>query len=177
MKYFTPDLILQFGSNDDAIANAASAEWDRLQEVYLRHLKKIGPKLPRSMRSLLKRYYLHDARVCTMAIDEGSTLAITLRLDGEGNGWLQLTYRLAEGPTIHPHPEVAEREAPMEWLYDEVGLVKGKPSTFQHNILFTNGRELEVRFHNVTVKHFRKLLSPGARPADEATRELELLAS
>jgi hypothetical protein len=128
------------------------------------------------MRSLLRRYYLHDARICTMAIGDGLLFVITLRLDGEGNGWLQLTYRLVSAPTIHPHPEIAEGLAPLEWLYDEVDLVGTDPSTFQHNILLTDGSELEVRFRGLTVKRFRKLLSPGTQQrSEDSTLERELL--
>jgi hypothetical protein len=177
MKRFTPDMILRYGSEDDAVALAASEEWERQQAAYVRHLKEIGPKLPRSLRSLLKRYYLHDAKVSTIALGGRSTFALTLQLDGRGNGGLQLTYRLTAPLQIHRHPEIVESGRPLEWLYDEVDLVNTEPATFQHNILLTDGSELELRFRGFTVKRFPKMLSPCAQQPEEATRELELLAS
>ena len=119
MKYFTTEVILRTRSEDDDSADAANDEWDRLQDVYLARLKEIGPKLPRSLRSLLKRFYLHDAKVSTIALDGGSTLVLTLQLDGSGNGGLQLTYRLTAPLKIHRHPEIDEGATPLEWLYDQ----------------------------------------------------------
>jgi hypothetical protein len=178
MKYFTPEVILRTRSEDDDTADAASEEWDRLQECYLGRLKEIDPKMPRSLRSLLKRYYLHDARVSTIALDDGTTLTMVLQLDGHDNGGLQLTYSLTAPLKIHLHPEIVEGEAPLEWLYDEVDLIDTEPPTFQHNILLTDGSELEVRFRGLTVKRFRKLLFPGSQPWRlDATLETELLAS
>ncbi len=178
MKYFTPDLMLRYGSQDDDIADAANEEWERQQEAYLSRLKQLDPILPRSLRSLLKRFYLHNAKVSTLALDKGSTFVLNLQLDGSGNGGLQLTYRLTAPLKIHRHPEIDEGATPLEWLYDEVELVNEEPPTFQHNILLNDGSELEVRFRGLTVKRFQKMLSPNAmqRPHDSML-ELELLAS
>jgi hypothetical protein len=127
MKYFTPDLMLRYASQDDAIVEAADEEWERQQEAYLNRLKQLDPLLPRSLRSLLKRYYLHDAKVSTLAMNEGSTFVVTLQLDGSGNGGLQLTYRLTAPLKIQRHPEIDEGATPLEWLYDEVELLKEEP--------------------------------------------------
>jgi hypothetical protein len=178
MKYFTPELMLRFGSDDEVVALAASEEWDRRQAIYRDHLKQLGPTLPRSVRGLLKRFYLHDAKVFTIALDDRSTLVVNLLLDGENNGGLQLTYRLVAPPTIHRHPEIAEPCTPPQWLYDEIDAAENEPGVFTHNILLTNGSELELRFRNLTVKRFRKMLSlSGKLQPEESTRELELLAS
>jgi len=178
MKYFTPDLMLRYGSQDDDIADAANEEWEHRQEVYLGRLKELGSKLPRSLRSLLKHFYLHDAKVSTLALDKRSTFFLILQLDGSGNGGLQLTYRLTAPLKIHRHPEIDEGATPLEWLYDEVELLNEEPPTFQHNILLNDGSELEVRFRGLIVKRFQKMLSPNTkqRPQD-STLELELLAS
>ncbi len=34
MNHFTPDLLARFGSPDDEIADAASAEWEQVQARY-----------------------------------------------------------------------------------------------------------------------------------------------
>ncbi len=41
MKFFTPDLINRFGSEDDRIAVAAHQEFEERSEEYLRHLHEI----------------------------------------------------------------------------------------------------------------------------------------
>jgi hypothetical protein len=100
-----------------------------------------------------------------------------LQLDGRDNGGLQLTYRLTAPLKIHRHPEIAEPGTPLEWLYDEIDLVEAEPGVVQHNILLTKGMELELRFRNLSVKRFSKMLSPSAQQPEDSTRELELLAS
>jgi hypothetical protein len=63
MRFFTPDLIAQFGSDDDRIALAAHTELERRSEEYSRSLGEVELELPQRFRELLNRYYLHDARV------------------------------------------------------------------------------------------------------------------
>jgi len=63
MKFFTPDLIDTFGSEDDGIAVAAQQEFEGRSEEYLRQLHEIEVKLPERFRELLAQFYLHDSRV------------------------------------------------------------------------------------------------------------------
>ena len=63
MKFFTPDLIDRFGSEDDGIALAAQQEFEGRSEEYLRQLREIGEILPERFRELLEQFYLHDSRV------------------------------------------------------------------------------------------------------------------
>jgi hypothetical protein len=63
MKYFTPDLLERFGSEDDQIALAAQVELERRSEMYSEHLKGIAEKLPPRFLEMQDRFYLHDARV------------------------------------------------------------------------------------------------------------------
>jgi hypothetical protein len=63
MKYFTPDLLERFGSEDDRIALAAQDELERRSERYAEHLKGIAKKLPPRFLEMQDRFYLHDARV------------------------------------------------------------------------------------------------------------------
>jgi hypothetical protein len=63
MKYFTPEMLERFGSDDDRIALAAQDELERRSETYGEHLKGIATKLPPRFLEMQHRFYLHDARV------------------------------------------------------------------------------------------------------------------
>lgn len=63
MKFFTPELLERFASEDERIALAAQDELESRSERYAEHLKAILPKLPPRFRELQQRFYLHDARV------------------------------------------------------------------------------------------------------------------
>ena len=160
MKFFTPDLLLRFGSLDDAIADAAQAEWEMANRNYLKHLEKIRPKLPKDVLPLLDEYCLHDARVIQTAtlrdnlgIDfslAGATrIDLSLKLDTPQDKELILSYELMKPAAFIEHPEFAGERALTEWLYDEFSLARGKQPSFIHSILFTGGLELELRFHDL----------------------------
>jgi hypothetical protein len=63
MNFFTPDLLVRFGSEDDQLAEAAHEEVELRTEAYVRALQEIEPKLPPRLRDLIDQFYLHDARV------------------------------------------------------------------------------------------------------------------
>jgi hypothetical protein len=63
MKFFTPDLLERFGSEDDRIALAAQEVLEQRSQQYLEHLGAIKAKLPPRFREMQERFYLHDARV------------------------------------------------------------------------------------------------------------------
>ncbi|HYT90200.1 MAG TPA: hypothetical protein VEL76_15940 [Gemmataceae bacterium] len=63
MKFFTPDLLERFGSENDRIALAAQEELEGRSEQYADHLRKIAKKLPPRFLEVQERFYLHDARV------------------------------------------------------------------------------------------------------------------
>jgi hypothetical protein len=176
MKFFTPDLIERFGSDDDRIALDAQTELEQRAENYSRNLGEFEFELPQRFRELLDRYYLHDARVINHScLGNGDTLmlgdaelrvrrtdrnqvesardrllsfSIILVLDTPPKEVLVLQYRsvLIDGADIHQ--SLREDESPyLEWQYDEVELVDTtRCREFRHSILFTNGRELQLRF-------------------------------
>src|SRR5207248_4085528 len=63
MKFYTPDFLERFGSEDEDIALAAHDELERRSEEYSQHVEEIEGKLPQRFRDLLNQFYLHDARV------------------------------------------------------------------------------------------------------------------
>jgi hypothetical protein len=162
MKFFTPDLLLRFGSLDDAIAHAAQEEWEEVNRKYLDHLEKIRPKLPRGVRSLLRNFCLHDAGLLALGLQQDHReLFLVLAFDGPDKRGLMLTYDLTSRPELIRHPSLSEEGTPIEWLYDELEVVKGgKQPVFAHSILFTGGRELRLTFRNLRLAVFERVLAP-----------------
>ncbi len=162
MKFFTPDLLLRFGSPDDAVANAAQEEWEEIHRHYLDHLEKLRPKLPRGVKPLLRKFCLHDARLIALGLrHDNRELFLMLELDRPHHQGLTLTYDLTRRPELIRHPELSKPGTPIEWLYDELDLGKGgEHPIFRHSILFTGGRELELTFRTLRLTAFEKVLGP-----------------
>ncbi len=149
MKYFTPDLLARLGSSDDAVANAAAAEWDRRQQAYEEELQRIEPELPERVREF-NNLLLHDARVQSLARRDGQ-LILVLRKDIPPRDLVILTYELAGEPVIDREalpPEV--RSEVMDFDFDEFAIVReGGDKLYTQSILFSNGWEVRLRFHDV----------------------------
>jgi len=175
MKFFTPDLLNGFGSEDGKIALGAHQELESHSAEYLRQLREIEEKLPQRLRALLEQFYLHDSRVISHSsfgicepgepghselwelthrakryAEDGrlQSFWIVLQLDTPPREILVLQYRsvLVEG--AHLHQALGDEDCPdLEWLYDEVELIPtGRDNEFRHSILFTKGLELRLRF-------------------------------
>ena len=165
MKYFTPDLLRRFGSMDDAVADAAQEEWEKVNQKYLDHLDGIRPDLPRSVRSFLRHFCLHDARLLALGVGaDHLQLSLFLELDSPRDHGILLNYDLSRRPELVKHPELAEPGTPIEWLYDEFDLARrtAQPA-FTHSILFTGGRELRLAFRALRVVVFDKVLAPAGQ--------------
>lgn len=163
MRFFTPDLLLRFGSTDDALADAAHEEWENANQKYLKHLERIRPELPRAVRSFLRNFCLHDARLLALGVGaDHLQLSLLLELDSPRNHGILLTYDLSRPPELVKHPELAEPGTPIEWLYDEFDLARrtAQPAV-THSILFTGGRELRLAFRALRVVAFDKVLAPS----------------
>jgi hypothetical protein len=63
MKYYTPELLAHFGSEDLNVAKTARQELEQKADQYVSHLELIRPKLPPRLAELQGQFYLHDARV------------------------------------------------------------------------------------------------------------------
>jgi hypothetical protein len=105
---------------------------------------------------LVDSVYLHDARILDMWQGIGDRVTITLQPESDPSRLVVLVYGLLEPPQINPDalPEAVRCEV-AAWLYDEVDLEPagdGKgPPTFTHDILFSNGWEVRLRFRDVTI--------------------------
>jgi hypothetical protein len=197
MKFFTPDLIERFGSDDDRIAPAAQTELEQSSEAYSRRLSEVASELPQRFQELLDRYYLHDARVIDHSFlgngisgplgGPASSASITgwksaeralrrlisfwmvLELDTPPRELLALQYRsvLIEGVDIHQ--ALREDECPyLEWQYDEVELINsGRAQDFRHSILFTKGLELRLRFKDFDFTTLKPIVGIAEFAEDE----------
>jgi hypothetical protein len=178
MKFFTPDLLERFGSEDDRVALAAQEELEQRSEQYARHLHDIEPKLPARFREMQQRFYLHDARVVgpwfpdlpdalswlhlvmpglpigwrPPAADAGRwpSFWLAVQLDTPPREFLVLHYRSVLIEETRRRRPLRDEGCPyLEWQYDEVELVPTQEgSEFCHAILFTNGFELRLRFND-----------------------------
>ena len=176
MKFFTPDLLKRFSSQDEDVALAAHAELEQRSEAYSRHLGEIEAKLPQRFRDLLDQFYLHDARIIShpplMMTDleclehalrvelplrrrtfgeEGHTRSywVPLQLDTPPREILILQYRSVQLEDAELHESLFEECPYLEWQHDEVDMVQiGASTEFRHSILFTRGFELRLRFRD-----------------------------
>jgi hypothetical protein len=169
VKYFTPDRLARFRSPDDAVADAASAEWEQACEAYAARVQEIRSSLTPAVRRLLRRYALHDAKVLTLAADESHRFSIFLELESPArpaDKFLELRYRLVggarQGYEWQTHPVLAGDGPPLGWwMYDEVDVDRGPIPAMTHSILFTGGKELQLTFFALSCRHL-DFLFPSA---------------
>jgi hypothetical protein len=151
MKYFTPDLYARLQVFDDASMNEADAEWEAASTKYEAHLQAQGD----AVRPLVDKFQgvlLHDAQVLSIA-RRGDRFSIVLRKDIPPQDLVTLTYTLASEPFVDKAAVPPERRAAGMWFeYDEFDVIhRGDNPTFEHAILFSNGWEIRLRFHDLQV--------------------------
>jgi hypothetical protein len=175
MKFYTPDLLDQFGSEDDDVALVAQEELEQRAEAYVTYLGEIEGRLPQRFRDLIDHYYLHDARVISQPSLMGTDLDwleqdlrlgrplrwrvsgeqearipsywIPLQLDPPPREVLVLQYRSVQIEDAKIHECLDDGCPYLEWLYDEVELIEaGRNIEVRHSILFTRGLEVRLRF-------------------------------
>src|SRR5712675_1792886 len=143
MKYFTPELCVRMQSCEGNAIDTLHAEWEHAASAYERRLKKIRTELPKSLRSLLDDYYLHDADVLNLAQRSG-TFVIVLQLSSPPRDVVILTYKLVETATIDSTALPAEYcSQHVQWMYDELNLVPRKKH-FSHDLLLSNGWQIRL---------------------------------
>ncbi len=165
MRYFTPELIARLNSTDDAVVNAAEAEWDRRLEAYEEELRRIEPDLAEHIREF-NNLLLHDARVESLARRD-EQLIMVLRKDIPPRDLVILTYTLAGEPVIDTEALPREtRSEVMEFDYDEFGVLhEGGQTLYIQSILFSNGWEVRLSFHDVRFILAKPLYPPASLPA------------
>jgi hypothetical protein len=167
MRYFKPELLARCRSLDDDVADVADAEWEKAIADYRERIQSIRPRLPRSVRSLLTHFSLHDAKVLAIAFGKKPpTFALLIRLEdtpSKPGELLELSYLPVAGPgggvTFHKHPQINEHSSGQGWiLYDEFDLMEEK-SFFTHSLLLSDGMEAIVRFHGLRVAQLEEALT------------------
>jgi hypothetical protein len=180
MKYFTPELLVQNNSSDEAVAEAAIVEWKRRNRNYLRRYKKIQSLLPESVRKFTKEQCLHDAdwagcaqlSTYTFPWNWHDVIIIARQehtLIPEYKNTLAILQYLVTRPAdlqtpVQPWPLSHGRPT---WLYDDIDLVE--PGVFSHSILVSNGLVATIQFREVRY-HIAPLLTPARTGAAEEGR-------
>jgi hypothetical protein len=151
MKYFTPELYVRGQSQDDAILDQVEEEWEANVDAYAAHLQAIRPELPAGLLYLLDNFYLHDANVLSAGSNR-DTFVMVLQLDS-AYATLVLTYRLTEEVRIDRAALPPEHSGPypVQWMYDEIDAPRSDRPGYVHNVLLSNGWELELHFHDLEV--------------------------
>lgn len=158
MKFFTPDLLTRYGSLDDQVADVAHIEWEAATEKYQKHFRSVQRHLPNKLRGLLRRYNLHDAKVCFVGLDN-QVLHVTLQLDTPSRETIFLRYRLVSEVKMVAHANAGnESGQPFTWLYDEVDIAsEGVFPIVEQRVLFSNGLELSIQFQDLSYSSARTL--------------------
>lgn len=156
MRYFTPELYRRYNSSNDATANRADEEWEAAIESYGEYLNSIRERLPKRV-AWLAEMNLHDAEL----LDVGrrgelptlmSVAVLPLRSDDRIT---ILLYRQTQEPSVVVSPTSWPfSKEPLHWLYDEIALVCDAPLTFQHSILVSDGRVLQIQFNDLVVREY-----------------------
>lgn len=178
MRFFTPERYLRLGIlNSEQAFRAAHEEWEQALEKYQAHLNRIRPELPASLRRLVARVYLHDARILDMWQARVNRFTITLHPESDPSRLVVLTYSLDKPPEVRQRVLPAEScSEPIAWLYDELDLKRPASGNgrrghrpqrkFVHDILLSNGWEIRLHFHAVKVTRPEAII-PGAAAASD----------
>jgi hypothetical protein len=182
MKYYTPDLLAGFGSENLEEARAAQRELEKRADAYVAHFDKIKAKLPPRFLELQQSFYLHDARIVypfgpdapffpglwplhywlkpdVPFGEKVPTLWMIAQLDTPPQPFVVFHYRKVHTQAIRRSSTGYGEPCPyLEWGYDEVNVLKDPDGVrFSHSILFTDGLELEIVFEDfdfATLKPF-----------------------
>lgn len=176
MRFFTPELYLQFNSDDDAEADRANAVWEEAVEQYRRHLKSLAKQMPAAVKSLAK-LCLHDLELLSFQQQPEASSAPRAKREHASPQWSGAALLcLRDGDDVHTlmyvlcgpvRQQASPRNWPFSnerrhWLYDEIDAGRRPAGSFLHRILFSDGSILEIPFSMVFVDRFA-LPSNGSR--------------
>jgi hypothetical protein len=151
MKFFTPDLLARYTSDDPAVAGAADAEWELANERYEQLLQNLEPKLPANIREF-NSLLLHDALLQPLARENGRLIMI-LKKNIPPRELVILRYELEGEPVLVPFEHYPrDWQKPTHFNFDEFGREQvGERTVYTQSIVFCNGWELRLRFRDVQV--------------------------
>ena len=162
MRFFTPELYLQFNSSVDATADRANDAWEKSLQEYQRHLDAIRPTMPSQIKKI-SELCLHDAELLGFEQEMQSFLPFTetlwpgplcssvavvsLEHEGKLHSLIYMLWdRVGEYPAQGDWPFSTLRK---HWLYDEVDVSPDHRGMFLHRILFSDGSVVEIPFMSV----------------------------
>ncbi len=147
MKYFTPELYVEFNSDNLAVADVADTNWEKATADYRKHIAKIGGRLPGKARELAESLCLHDAvymGYLKAPVPKSSAELAVVAVE-KADDVILLIYVLADEPSFGaPYEADVFSDVAVHWLYDEVDALES--GVFSHDILLSNGRTLSVKF-------------------------------
>jgi hypothetical protein len=147
MKFFTPELLTRYTSDDPAVAGAADAEWETANDRYGQLLQELEPELPANIREF-NSLLLHDALVQSLARENGRLIMI-LKKDIPPREIVILRYELVDEPVLMPFEKnPRDWQKPTHFNFDEFDR---EQTIYTQCIVFSNGWELRLRFRDVHV--------------------------
>ncbi len=155
LRFFTPELYVQFNSSDPELADRANDAWEAAVDAYQTHLRRLQKQLPRGAKELSK-VSLHDAELldAQKPIEASKELGLITLVDRSANDEGQarlLLYALA-GPVrstkVRSWPFPAQNP---HWLYDEFDQ-SSTGDGWVHRILLSDGRVVTVPFRDVALR-------------------------
>jgi hypothetical protein len=160
MKYFTPELIAAYGSDDPVTWKQAESGWDAVCEQYNTYLASLKPAFPPGLRHIEDNYSLHDSVIRGMGRRE-KTFVIVLQLDTPPQPLLTFTYDMVEEPIIQREVLPAEYRSTgghIDWQYDEIEKARDQPLSWRQSILLSNGWEIVLHFRDIQVNEVQALI-------------------
>jgi hypothetical protein len=181
MKFFTPELFAELNSDDDNTVDRAEENWQKALRAYQRHLKRIGDRLPVSLRRFSEQYCLHDASVLSPSERNSDFLPLLLSrpnhpdstsavipVKSKGSLLVLWYFDTSERPHLEKHVDTSVfYDDQVIWLYDEIDCLGDR--RFSHEILFSNGVVAKLIFREfllVEQPDFR--VSMSGRPRGKA---------
>jgi hypothetical protein len=179
VKYFTPELLAKCRSLDPDDAQAAAAKWQARAAAYRRRLRETERRLPAEVRKVIRVLTLQDAFLLTINLAEGrgqTRFFLSFQLaDGDGRAGVQLRYDLVKPLKVLLHKPNTAGDRQLFALYDEFDVAAD--GSFTHSILMTAGVEIRVRFTNLLITRFTRVVAPGLGRAGIKEQLVELAAS
>ena len=165
MRFFTPELFVQFNSKNDNEANQADDNWERAILQYKEHLAQHRFTMPLDVRKLAA-LSLHDAQLLNLDSDPefsfpfiGLFCHVAILSLKQNNYITSLFYVLQNNLSEYSFSsDWPFSKNHVHWLYDEVDFSSSTTFTanrmFTHKILLSDGRVLEIPFSSVIINQF-----------------------
>ena len=160
MKFFTPELYLQFNSTDKETADRADQVWEKAIKDYHSHLDTLRAEMPAGVKEFAEKLCLHDADFIGFqeevheprhAFYSPVTPVAILSLK-HADELVVLVYALWD-KTRHSHRPKGWPFSDQQphWLYDEIDLDKSFPRLFWHRILLSDGKVIQIPLLDVFI--------------------------